>query len=164
MSSQKKILIIDDEPELAEIVLLSLQDYYPNAVSVTDIGKARELLVDHSFSLILSDVMMPGLSGPELIKSLRIAGDWTPVMFLTGNGSKETVLSALRLGVSDVLEKPFDSDELLKSVQRVLEIERRRNQLIADRTRAEISKENIEKQGKMLGLLHVVNEKKKVGT
>ncbi len=160
MASSKKILVIDDEPEIAEILCDLLITHYPLVESMTDSNQARERLEKESFSLIISDINMPGLPGPELIRFLRARGDWTLVMFLTGNATKENVLSALRLGVVDVLEKPFDEDVLLQTIQRIFEIEKRKNGLVLEQAGKELSKEQLEQKNKMLGLLHLANEKK----
>ena len=99
---------------------------------------------------------MPGLPGDQFVRKLRASGDLTPVVFLTANATKELILTALRLGVSDVFEKPFDSDFLVNSLDRVLEIERRRLSIATNK-----SKENQNSEKKMLGILQVVSESKK---
>jgi FixJ family two-component response regulator len=103
---------------------------------------------------------MPQIQGPELMRSLRSQGFLTPVMFLTGAATKEMAMTALRLGAADLIEKPFKTDELLQSIERVLELEKRKAKLYLDFANREVSKENIDKQKKMIGLLHVVNSKK----
>ena len=160
MSSEKRILIIDDEPEIGEILLEMLKPHYPHTFFMSDAKKARERLLSEQFSLIISDISMPGLPGPELIRVLRADGNWTLVIFLTGHASKENVLSALRLGVSDVLEKPFDEEVLIHTIERIFEIEKRKNRLILESSSHEMKKEDIDKKNKMLGLLHLANERK----
>lgn len=162
MREGESILIIDDETEIGEILVDLLSPEYEKVVFANHPQKAKELLTKESFSIIMSDVNMPELKGPDLIRLLRASGNLTPVVFLTGAASKDTVLTAIRLGVSDVLEKPFDAEELIKSLDRVLEIDKRRTQLILDKHNNK-KPEDTERQQKMLGLLHVANEKKKVG-
>lgn len=129
MSSKKKILIIDDEPDIGEYVLDTIMPHYPNSRFISDAKIALSCLQKQSFDLVISDINMPGLRGSELVRNLRAHGDLTLVMFLTGNMSKENVLSALRLGVADVMEKPFNEDELIKTVQRIFEIDKRKNSI-----------------------------------
>lgn len=160
MENKVSILIIDDETEVGEILTDILSEKYDKVEYIGQPEKAKKALSEHEYSLILSDVNMPQIQGPELMKSLRSMGFLTPVMFLTGAATKETVLTALRLGAADLIEKPFNTQELIQSIERVLELERRMAKLYLDYANREISQESIDKQKKMIGLLHVVNSKK----
>ena len=162
MKTEKSILIIDDELELGEIILEILSPHYPTVEFQSSADIALEQVKKNDYDLILTDVNMPNLQGPELIRFTRAAGKLTPVLFVTAYADKDMVLTALRLGASDVIEKPFDPDNLIKSIDRTFEIERRRTQLILDKYHIE-NKEGSElnKQKKMLGLLLVSGDKKK---
>ena len=163
MDNQKKILVIDDEIAIGEIIRDTLSsEFSVDFASHPD--DALEALKDPTYSIVLSDINMPKIPGTELVRILRSQGNVSPVMFISGYVSKETALVALRLGVADIIEKPFDPDLLLESVKRVLEIDKRKTQLILDRANGGISAETIAKKEKMLGLLQVVNEKKKTGS
>lgn len=155
-----KILIIDDELDVCEIIYETIKSEYPETIYVTDAEKAIELITTNTFSLILSDINIAKVTGPTLIRMLRSQGKLTPVIFITGNASKETILTALRLGVSDVIEKPFDTVGLIKTVNRILEIDRRKTRFILDNASMSVPTASIEKQKKMLGMLHVLNEQK----
>lgn len=161
MFKQRRILIIDDDVGIGEVILEIIRPYYPNSIFISDPEKAKECLLKENFSLIISDVFMPGLSGTELIKQLRANGNWTLVMFLTGNATKDTALAALRLGAVELLEKPFDEKELLQTIERVHEIEKRKVQLIEENLRGSVFGGDVEKKKKMLGLLHIANQKRK---
>jgi len=160
MQNEVSILVIDDEIEMGEILVEILSEKYDKVRYISSPDEAKKALVEHEYSLILSDVNMPQIQGPELMKSLRSQGFLTPVMFLTGAATKENAMTVLRLGASDLIEKPFDTNELLQSIERALELERRRSKLYIDLANREVSKETIDKQKKMIGLLHVVNSKK----
>lgn len=160
---KKSIMIIDDEVGIGESLMEHLSEHYERVEYFFDPTEAQKALVDRDFSLILSDINMPKLLGPDLIRFVRAQGILAPVIFLTGFANKENILSAIRLGVSDVLEKPFDMDELFKSIDRVFEIEKRKIQLILDNYASENPTGDLKKQKKMLGLLQVVNDKKKIG-
>jgi DNA-binding NtrC family response regulator len=161
MSDGQHILIIDDEPDVGEILVDILQPVYEKVTFLSSPEEAKAAIGANTYTLIISDVNMPKIPGPELVRVIRAQGQLVPIMFLTGYANKETVLTALRLGVADVIEKPFDSDGLLKSIERILEIDKRKTQLIIDNANREVSVEKLEKQRKMLGLLHVINDKKK---
>lgn len=160
---KRSIMIIDDEIGIGETLQEHLSEEFERVEYYFDPIEAQNALVSREFSLILSDINMPKLIGPELIRFVRAQGILAPVIFLTGFANKENVLSAIRLGVSDVLEKPFDIGDLFKSIDRVFEIEKRKTQLILDNYHQESNLATLNKQKKMLGLLQAVNEKKKVG-
>lgn len=69
--------------------------------------------------LIISDIRMPGLSGLEVLAMLRDLDWYTPVIFMTGFGSRDTLEEALSLGAAAVLSKPFDLQELRRTVQSI---------------------------------------------
>jgi DNA-binding NtrC family response regulator len=161
MSSTKKILIIDDEPEIGEIIMDILTPHFPNCRFISDSKLALKNLETNKYSMIISDVTMPGLYGPDLIRHLRAIGCWTLVIFVTGHCNKETALTALRLGVEDLIEKPFEPDSLVQTVRRIFEIDKRRTQLILENYEKNLEDPETLKKAKMLGLLHLANESKK---
>ena len=161
MNSFDHLMIIDDEAEIGELLTSLFGDMFAK-ISVFTNGPAALAFAksDQTVNAILTDVFMPEMTGDQLIRSLRAAGLQTPVFFLTGYSTKALVLSALRLGAADFFEKPFSSDVLRESVGRVLEIEKRRAQLI-DMIASGKPAEEILKMRRMVGLLQVANEVKK---
>lgn len=158
--SDHKILVIDDEPDSSELVYLVLKPHYPNVSHVNDPKIAAELIKSEKYCLIISDIHMPEIPGHELVRMLRCQGKLNPVMFMTGHLTKELLLTAIRLGVSDFLEKPYQVENLIETVNRVIEIDRRKTQLILDSSDPNVPPERLAQQRKMLGLLHVLNDKK----
>lgn len=161
MKRNRSIMIIDDEVGIGETIAEHLKDIYEKVDFYSDPVEAQKALMWQEYSLILSDINMPKLLGPDLIRFVRAEGILSPVIFLTGFANKENVLAALRLGVADIIEKPFGFEELTKSMERIFEIEKRKVQLILDSHSREIAGGKFDKQRKMLGLLQVVQEKKK---
>jgi len=162
MTTEKSILVIDDEVELGEIMVDILSPHFNQVTYQASADLALEQIKRIDYDLILTDVNMPKLQGPELIRYTRAAGKLTPVIFVTAYADKEMVLKALRLGASDVIEKPFNPEEIIKSMDRTFEIERRRAQLILNQHHSEENgNSNLNKQEKMLGLLMVAGDKKK---
>lgn len=129
------ILLVDDERDLLQAIaeFLTAQGYAVDAVE--DPGAALDLLDQKVFDLVVTDYRLPGLSGIELLKRVKQRDPDIEVIIITGYGSKESVLEALKLGVYDFIEKPFDAVELLKSIVNCLEtirLKRRIDHLIED--------------------------------
>jgi DNA-binding NtrC family response regulator len=87
-------------------------------------GRALELLRTESFDLILSDVVMPGKSGLELLEDLKKAGVKTPIVLISGQANIEMAVRATKLGALDFLEKPLSTDKLLVTVENALRLSR----------------------------------------
>ncbi|MGZ3774520.1 MAG: response regulator [Pseudobdellovibrionaceae bacterium] len=159
MTEKVKILCIDDNVDLGFVLkeILELDGF--EVCYESSPQSALNRLENEVFAVILCDYNMPELNGEQVIQRIRLNGLITPVVFLTGCASKEFILSALRLGAADVLEKPCHHDILTKSIQRVIEIERRRSEVYAQLF------ENpddpaLKKKLKMLGLMQIVNQRK----
>lgn len=151
------ILLVDDEQMILDDFSQMFSDYFGRVLIANNGRNALEVAKTENVSIIISDISMPQMKGDEFLRNLRASGKETPVIFLTGFGSRDVVLSALRLGASDVLEKPILFDDLLASVSRVLEIERRKG-VIADLETTGNS-EQAAKEKKMMGLLQVAQDK-----
>jgi DNA-binding response OmpR family regulator len=105
-----KILIVDDEDEIREIVALFVENFGYEYLGASSGNKAFQILKENpDIDVVLSDVMMADGSGVDLITQIRGAGMQLPVIFLTGYSSKEYTLKGLRMGVFELLNKPFES-------------------------------------------------------
>ncbi len=122
-SDQPLVLVVEDNPELNALVADSLSGKY-RVVSTFDgragLAAAREHLPD----LVISDVMMPGASGDELVAEVRAdrALSTTPVLMLSARADEQTRLGLLRLGVNDFLVKPFAISELRARVDNLISV------------------------------------------
>ncbi len=118
--AKARILIVDDEPGIrASLSEVLLQEGY-QVVSVDSGEAAVSILETEQFDLMLLDVMMPGISGVDV---LRVARQFTPemkVILLTAHGTLETAVEALRLGAHDYLLKPASAHDILASINRGL--------------------------------------------
>lgn len=158
MNTERNLLIIEDELDLSSVIKDLLSPFFTNITCASNGEEAIAVLNATNPTLIICDLNMPKLNGIEFIQKLRALGNQVPVLILTGYGSKQHALSALRLGAADFIDKPFDSNDLIQSVERVLEIEKRRKNLMfqnPDET------EEVARQKKMLGLLQVSGERRK---
>lgn len=137
------ILVVDDSAEvrgfLAE-TLLRPSGYI--ALTAEDGAAGLRLARDAKPDVIIADVRMPGLTGLELAQRLRAEPYPIPVILITAEGSEALAQQALRAGVADYLIKPFDPDELLASLSRVLEAERQRREY----ARAQAELKNVNEQ------------------
>jgi putative two-component system response regulator len=114
-----KIAIVDDEPYMIAVVRKHLQDAgYQNVVSTTDSRKALHLFETEEPDLILLDIMMPEISGLDVLRLLRLETKFqhTPVLVLTAAANAQTKKQALELGTTDFLSKPVDPNELLPRI------------------------------------------------
>ncbi len=110
-----KVLIVDDEPDIVEIVSLFVESFGYEFVSANSgndgFAKFQE---DPGINVIISDVMMANGSGVDLITKIRGSGSQVPVIFLTAYASKEYTLEGLRMGVFELIDKPFEADNIKK--------------------------------------------------
>jgi DNA-binding response OmpR family regulator len=120
MTTRCKILLVDDEPAITTNLAAFLEragfDVAVGADGEEALRQARTL----SPNLIVLDVLMPKLDGREVLRQLRQAGDWTPVILLTQVGESTERAMALEEGADDYLNKPFDPHELVARIRSVL--------------------------------------------
>jgi len=112
-----KILLIEDEAKTLQFIKKGLEenDYSVDTAEDGDAGKA--LALNHVYSLIISDIIMPGLNGRELCQQLRQAKIATPILLLTALGSTDEIVEGLDSGADDYLSKPFEFKELLARIR-----------------------------------------------
>jgi signal transduction histidine kinase/CheY-like chemotaxis protein len=118
--SQVRVMVVDDEPGVALLCerLLSGAEFLSR--SSTDPRAALELLKSEPFDLLLVDIRMPEISGFDVIQQARELQPEIAILAITGFGTVETAIQALRRGVDGLLLKPFQKDELLEAVQQAL--------------------------------------------
>ena len=117
-----KILVVDDEPVVRELTveILSRSGHLPQGVASARL--ALELLEHESFDLVVSDVVMPGMTGVELLDELRARHVDVPVVLMTGGSQEpERTSNAVRLGAVGLVYKPFSHDELNAAVTEALQ-------------------------------------------
>ena len=117
MNNRIKILIVEDEKMLAEILSDTLSDRNFDVRLAYDGIHALEAIKKEPFDVIVSDVMMPNLDGYSLAKRLRNEGCNTPILFLTALSATEDVVKGFETGGNDFLKKPFAIDELIVRVK-----------------------------------------------
>ena len=116
------ILIVDDEPDLREVVAEILSDLNADIVQAANGREALEILASRQVDAILSDIDMPVLGGLEFLREAKRLGLAIPFVFVTAFGDKRNVLEALRLGAIDFIEKPFRNEAVLDVMAKALEL------------------------------------------
>jgi two-component system response regulator CpxR len=118
--AEHRLLIIDDDVRLAEM----LAEYLgPEGIELTTVASGIQGLRDaqrENYDLIVLDVMLPGLSGFDVLKQLRESGSRTPVLMLTARGDDVDRIVGLDMGADDYLPKPFNPRELLARIKAIL--------------------------------------------
>ena len=115
-----RILVVDDEPEVRDAItdLLRAEGFEPEATS--DSVAAAGLISTSAYDVILSDIVMPGLSGLQLLSLIKARAPSPDVILFTGFSTRERAMEALERGAFAYLEKPFDAAELLERVKQAL--------------------------------------------
>ena len=120
---QASIMMVDDEPVILETLENLLEDAgYKNFVSTAEATKAIELMQSTKPDIVLLDVMMPEVSGLEILESMELDDElqYIPSIIITASTDSATKLRALELGATDVLNKPVDPSELALRVRNTL--------------------------------------------
>lgn len=122
MQVKGKLLIVDDEKDIHEILEVMLSDVVTEIEHAFDGKEALEKIKSNTFHAVLSDINMPKLNGLELLKQVRSLGLNVPFVILTAFGDKEKAIEALKLGAFDFLDKPWEEENLKDVVGRSLEL------------------------------------------
>ncbi len=117
---EARLLVVDDEPNIRELLSASLRYAGFEVETAADGQQALALAETFRPDLLVLDVMMPGLDGFGVVRRLRQAGRRTPVVFLTARDAAEDKVSGLTLGGDDYVTKPFSLDEVLARIRAVL--------------------------------------------
>ncbi|MFA5074473.1 MAG: response regulator [Nitrospirota bacterium] len=119
-----RILIVDDEKNITGILEEFMYHYKFSPKSLNSPLDVNEEIRGEFYNVVLLDINMPGKSGIELIREIRIMSPDTKVIIMTGYAEKETVIQALRYGAFDFIEKPFTKDFIYHTVKRAIDTQR----------------------------------------
>ncbi len=115
------ILIVDDEPDIRQMVSLCFQKHGFRITCAEDAAEAFKLLLSEQFDAIVSDVMMPGEDGIAFLGRVHESWPEIPVILMTGHAQLQMAVNAIKNGAFDFVHKPFDFDHLRKIVLRAVD-------------------------------------------
>ncbi len=118
-SRTPRLLIVDDEPGIVSVLYSLLSDQY-DCQTARNAGEALDLLKRESFELVMSDIMMPGMSGLELLEEITTSHQDSVVIMISGNLNIQSAIEAMRRGAFDYVTKPFNLSDVETSVERAL--------------------------------------------
>src|SRR5690606_2445261 len=116
------VLIVDDEPDIRELVQLTLERMEVAATAAANLAEGRALLDRHEFHLCLTDMRLPDGDGIDLVEHIRDRHPNLPVAVFTAHGSMEAAVRALKAGAFDFVSKPVNLEMLRKLINTALEL------------------------------------------
>jgi two-component system response regulator TctD len=119
-TDKPRLLVVEDDPALAQALALALSRRGFNVAQATDGRTALDRATSETFSAIVLDLTLPEMDGLDVLRGIRDKGITTPVIVLTARGTVGDRVQGLRLGADDYLPKPFDLDELEARLQAML--------------------------------------------
>ncbi|MGF6313788.1 sigma-54-dependent transcriptional regulator [Pseudomonas frederiksbergensis] len=122
MSPRQKILIVDDEPDIRELLEITLGRMKLDTFSARNLAEAQALLARETFDLCLTDMRLPDGTGLALVQHIQQRYAQVPVAMITAYGSLETAINALKAGAFDFLTKPVDLTRLRELVTSALSL------------------------------------------
>ena len=118
--TKKTILLADDDDNLRRVLEFQLSEAGYKIRAAADGAEALEIFANYDFDCVISDLRMPKLSGLELLEKIKTINSETPVIVITAFGEVETAVSAMKAGAFDYINKPFNRDEILLTLERAL--------------------------------------------
>lgn len=125
------VLVVDDDPATRSVVRIMISKLPVMLLEAADGQTALQLIKTHSVDVIVSDLVMPNMSGLMLLHVLIERGIQVPFILLTGFSDKDSAIQALRLGVFDYLEKPVHEDDLKSVVEEALRVSQDQKLILA---------------------------------
>lgn len=117
-----RVLIVDDEPDIRELLEITLGRMSLDTASAANLDSARQLLASEEFSLCLTDMRLPDGDGIELVEHIQSNFNHIPAAVITAHGSTETAIKALKAGAFDFVSKPVDLQKLRDLVESALRL------------------------------------------
>lgn len=156
-----KILVVDDEKNIREGLKIALEDEGYDVVTATDGTDGLNKAFNDKIDLVITDLRMPGLSGEDLLREVITKTPGVSVIVLTGHGTIETAVDAMRMGAYDFLTKPLDLQRLSLLVKRALknrELVLKHRELEQELNKTRSEKNIVVKSSAMQGLMDIVKK------
>ena len=120
MKTQRKVLVVDDDPVIAKSFDRVLSGKGYAVITARDGDEALRKLRDENYDVVFTDIKMPGMSGIEVAERIKATQPWLPVVIVTGYGTEENEARAEAAGVSGFLRKPLSPEMIEGSAQKAL--------------------------------------------
>ncbi len=158
---QARALVIDDEPDICELLSLTLGRMDIETETAVDVAGAKTLLGKHQFDICLTDMRLPDGDGLELVEWIQSNSPGLPVAVITAHGNVETAVQALKLGAFDFISKPLDLGNLRNIVSNALRAatpQDARSKLLGDSPSMQELRGMIERVARSQAPVHVSGE------
>lgn len=152
--NEDRILIVDDEADIALILKLQLEDIGYRTARARDGAEALEILERESFALVLLDIRMPRMDGMEVLARIRRDYPELVVVMMTAHGSEDIAVEAMKKGAVDYISKPFSSDDMKGRVERAIQYNRTR--LENERLQRELDEQRRKMEAILRGMADMV--------
>jgi two-component system response regulator PilR (NtrC family) len=160
--TQPLALVIDDEPDICELLKLTLGRMDIHTETAMDVAGAKALLGEHDFDICLTDMRLPDGDGLELVEWMQQHAAGVPVAVITAHGNVETAVQALKLGAFDFISKPLDLGNLRTIVENALRVrgpgQNGGSKLLGDSERMRELREMIAKVAQSQAPVHIAGE------
>jgi two-component system response regulator PilR (NtrC family) len=160
--AQPLALVIDDEPDICELLTLTLGRMDIATRTANDVSSAKSLLGSTRFDLCLTDMRLPDGDGLELVEWMQSHAAGVPVAVITAHGNVATAVQALKLGAFDFISKPLDLNNLRNIVENALRVERNRqatgSDLIGDSAPMQRLREMVDRVAQSQAPVHISGE------
>jgi two-component system, OmpR family, response regulator len=117
MNVMKRILIIEDDPDMGEMLQINLRDEGYSVEIETDGNAGLNRLKSQTYDLLILDLMLPGIDGLEICRQARILPQYRPIIIISAKSSETSRVLGLELGADDYLSKPFSVPELIARIR-----------------------------------------------
>ncbi len=158
-NKQKTILLADDDVNLRRVLEFQLTEAGYKVLTAQDGAEALDIFTNDDFDCVITDLRMPRLSGLELLEKIKAANTEIPVIVITAFGEVETAVTAMKAGAFDYINKPFNRDEILLTLERAVNFSEtnRENRQLRELVDKEFRLDNIiGDSGAMRAVLNVV--------
>ena len=127
ITSIETALVVDDDMLMREFVVETLRRQGVAVIEASDGGEAKRLLQEQVFAAGIIDLRMPGMDGLELLRWINAEGPRLPVIMISAFGEVRDAVEAMKLGAQDYIVKPFDPEELIVRLKKVVENQKLRD-------------------------------------
>ena len=120
LNNKNTLLLVDDDPYILESTSIMIREYGYTVVPCNSVNDALDQMKSNEFSLVLTDIKMPGRTGIELLEIVHSDNPEIPVILMTGYAELDTAIEAIKLGAFDFIKKPFNSEYLIHSIKKAI--------------------------------------------